>query len=399
MMLDKATLDFLRQHWDDDPLKLLLQQSRYPDVDIRMAAQQIEGRQQARQKWPSLWEKDDFLYPPKLNREQSSSEKAAKHKAAIISHLGIVSPALADLTGGMGIDSLFFAQECSKVDYVERDAMLVGTMRENVKALGCDNLACHHADGMEWVSEHYDILYLDPARRDENGHKVKAFESCEPNILLHLDLLKSHCRYLVVKASPMIDIDLALSQLRDVKEVHIVAVDGECKEVLFVMDFAAPASQQGPLFCCADIRASRVHHNSFTREEENEAAVSFATSAKHYLYEPHAALMKGGAYKLLCRWYGIEKLARNTHLYTSDTLVDDFPGRVFEILEEVSLSAKELKKILPDGRCHLLCKNYPVTTAQLQKKLRLSEGGTHHLIATRLGERPTAFLCRHKITE
>lgn len=398
-MLEPATLNFVRQHWDDDPLKLLLQQSRHPDVDVRMAAQQIEGRQQARQKWPSLWEREEYLYPPKLNREQSSSEKAAKHKADIIAQLGLERPTLADLTGGMGIDSLFLAQVCSKVDYVERDAMLVELMEENVQASGCSNLFCHHSDGMEWVREQYDIIYLDPARRDENGHKVKAFESCEPNILQHLDLLKSHCRYLLVKASPMIDTDLAISQLSNVRDVHIVAVDGECKEVLFVMDFTEQESMKEPRFHCYDIRPTRTLHNSFTREEENDAIVTVASSAKRYLYEPHSALMKGGAYKLLCQWFNIEKLARNTHLYTSDILIEDFPGRVFEILEEVSLSTKELKKILPDGRCHLLCKNYPVTTAQLQKKLRLTEGGTNHLIATRLGEKPTAFLCQHRIME
>lgn len=395
-MLSSTTLDFVRQHWNDDPLQLLLQRGRYPDVDMNMAAQQIEGRRQARSKWPTLYEHPDIVYPPKINREQSSSEATARLKALIVSQQGRHG-SLADLTGGFGIDTLEFAEYFAQTDYVEQDSQLTEIAHHNFQVMGRNNVTCHCADGIEWIKKerrHFDAIYLDPARRDSHGRKVQAFEDCTPNILDNLALLRDSCDTLIVKASPMIDIHTASKQLDEVEEIYIVALSGECKEVLFVVR----RPKEEVRFHCIDIIGENTHHLTFTLSEESASEVRFTQEIGKYLYEPNAALMKGGAFRSICRWFPVEKLARNTHLYSSQEWLPEFPGRSFEVLKTLPLTAKAIGQNLPEGRCHLLCKNYVMSTAELQKRLRLKEGGDLHLIATRLGEHLVGILCK-KIQE
>lgn len=388
-MLNAATIEFIRQHLDDDPVKLLLQQSRYPEVDMPMAAQQIEGRRQALDKWPSLARNEQFIYPPKLNREQSSSETTARYKAALIP----TCSNLADLTGGMGIDSLFFATRAKKVHYCEMNAELCQLSQNNFSILGHNNILSHCGDSIAWIETQppMDFIYIDPARRGSHGQRVQAFEDCTPNLLQHLNLLRSRCSTLIVKASPMIDLHLAMKQLQQVAEIHIVAVKGECKEVLFLL-------QDAPDPCtihCVDIHPNHTFHNCFTLEEEQAATPLFAQQIEAYLYEPHTALMKGGAYHSLCQWYNVQKLAPSSHLYTSSRFIPDFPGRIFAVESTLSLKTKEVARLIPNKKIHLLAKNYPISTDDLRKKLKLQEGGDHHLIATTLASKPLGILCRH----
>ncbi len=382
--MTKEFIDFVKSNEDEDTARLLLSAARYPDIDMPLAVQQIEGRRTAREKWPSLLECEEFLYPPRLNREQASSDETALHKA------GLAHGRVADLTGGMGVDSIAFARRAEEVDYVERDEQLCRMMEHNSKALGLENIRVHCADSMEWLAaegRRFDLLFIDPARRSATGRKVAAFEDCTPDILKHLELLRSRCRRLMVKASPMIDIDLACRQLGDVAEVHVVSVKGECKEVLFV--------------CGAHDGETRIHcivrgdyKCNFTRSEEAAAEPRYCTAVGQYLYEPDAALMKGGPFNLICQWKNLEKLAPNTHLYTSDALVGDFPGRTFRVLHEVKPSRKAVAEAIPDGRAHVVTRNYPVAAAELQKQLGLKEGGGRFVIATTLGSHRTGFICQ-----
>lgn len=381
-LAEREITAFAREHEDEDTARLLLSAGRYPGVDMAAAVQQIEGRRTARVKWPSLLECEGFLYPPRLNREQASSDETALHKA------GLAHGRVADLTGGMGVDSIAFARRAEEVDYVERDEQLCRLMEHNSKALGLENIRVHCADSMEWLAadgRRFDLLFIDPARRSATGRKVAAFEDCTPDILQHLALLRSRCRRLMVKASPMIDIDLACRQLGDVAEVHVVSVKGECKEVLFV--------------CGAHDGESRIHcivggdyTCDFTRSEEAAAEPHYCTAVGQYLYEPDAALMKGGPFNLICQWMNLEKLAPNTHLYTSDTLVGDFPGRTFRVLHEVKPSRKAVAEAIPDGRAHVVTRNYPVAAADLQRQLGLKEGGDRFVVATTLGTRRLALV-------
>lgn len=395
---EREILAFAREHKDEDTARLLLGASRYPGIDMQAAVQQIEGLRTAREKWPSLLECEDFLYPPRLNREQSSSEATAHYKAQLLTSATNV----VDLTGGMGVDTLAFAKVACRVDYVERDPALCALMERNLRALGVGNVAVHSADSIEWLSNNSELitpnsaLYIDPARRSATGRKVAAFEDCTPNILEHLPLLRS-CGRLLVKASPMADIDLACRQLGCVDEVHVVAVKGECKELLFLCGGEAAE----PRIVCAGlngIKALKAPNGlsalSFTRSEEAAAEPRYCAAVGRYLYEPDPAVMKAGPFALVGQRYGLAMLARNSHLYTSDTPVEGFPGRRFEVLAELKLSRKAVLAAIPSGTAHVVVRNYPVDAAALQRQLGLREGGDLFVVATTVGTRKAGFLCK-----
>lgn len=416
--MTREFIDFVLEHKDDDTARLLFSAARYPDIDVPAAVQQIEGMRTAREKWPSLLQCEAFEYPPRLNREQASSEATAQYKASLLGPLSrkvekskselllhedsstreFVGLKVVDLTGGMGIDSIAFARTGVAVDYVERNPQLCALMERNCKALGLSNVSVHCADSMEWLATNSELitptsaLYIDPARRSETGRKVAAFEDCEPDILKHLPSLRSH--WLLVKASPMIDIDLACRQLGNVSEVHIVAVGGECKEVLFLCGSAATETR----IVCGNLVNQSIPSTTtfryFTRAEEAAAVPRFCQTVGRYLYEPDATLMKGGPFNLICHWFTLEKLARNTHLYTSDERVGEFPGRTFEVLCEMKLARKAVAAAIPEGKAHVVVRNYPVEAATLQRQLGLKEGGDLFVVATTIGARHTAFLCR-----
>lgn len=390
MSIDTEILQFARTHRDEDPLKLLLQQKKYPQMDMRKVVQQIEGQRQASTKWPTLALCDEFLFPPKLNREQSSSEATARYKAQLVTSWG--GDTVADLTGGMGIDSLFMAKVTETVDYCEHNEELCQLTAYNFSILQQNNIRCHSGDSLEWLKNEtdtiYNTIYIDPARRDDKGHKVAAFEDCTPNILDNLALFLNHCKHLLVKASPMIDIHSALQQLGDVSDVHIVALGGECKEVLFCIDNNINRETR---IHCVELRGD-FSPVVFTLTEEENAKASFATQMGKYLYEPHATLMKSGCFNCISQWFGIKKLARNTHLYTSDTFLENFPGRTFQVLQEVK--PKDVTRLISERKAHVVTRNYPTEAAVLQKKLGLKEGGDIFVIGSTIGSRPTLWLCR-----
>lgn len=406
-LAQRETMTFAREHEGEDTARLLLSAARYPDIDMPLAVQQIEGRRTAREKWPSLLECDDFLYPPRLNREQASSEAVAAVRVdAFIETVDIGTGYVpengtlcaADLTGGMGIDAFALAKVCKEVDYVEQDANLCSLMEHNRHVLKAENLHVHHADCIEWLRQQaeqqkvFDLIYLDPARRDTHGRKMVGFDSCTPNILEHMPLLRRCCRSLLVKASPMIDIDLGCRQLKQVSNVFVIARHGECKEVTFMCE----KDQQPTLIHShvADDEHDTTQNFCFTRKEEAAAELRLAEEMGRYLYEPNVAVMKAGPFAMLTEEYDVDALASNTHLYTSNELVDDFPGRIFQVIQELPLNRKAIQGILPDGKAHVITRNFPVDAATLQKQLGLREGGDLFVIATTLGTRRTGFLCQ-----
>lgn len=394
-MIDTALIDYAVLHRDDDVARLLLKGG---NIDLPLVAQQIEGWRTARDKWPTLARCDKVWYPPRLNREQSSSEATARYKAALFVKPG---ETMADLTGGMGIDCLFATRAGATTDYVERDEKLCEAMRHNLAALSIDGCVAHCADSMDWIKQSaqiYDTIYIDPARRDSNGGRVWAFEDCTPNLIENLDLLMSHCRQLVVKASPMIDLATARKQIgQHLCKINIVAIKGECKEVLFV---CTRENNGDILTSCinidAPLRAESFVGRAFDYydSEESAAMATYCTDVEQYLYEPHAALMKGGAYSLIGERYSLAKLSRNTHLYTSQQIVEDFPGRIFEIISPTPLSVKSIKKAIPDGRAHVVCRNYPIGASALQNQLHIKEGGDIFVFATTIGTKKSGLVCR-----
>lgn len=398
----REIIAFTREHQDEDTARLLLSAARYPSIDMPAAVQQIEGLRTAREKWPGLLQCEDFLYPPRLNREQASSEVTALHKAALyFLTSGTTCPKplrIADLTGGMGIDTFALAgwgaEEHTEVDvdYVEQNPELCELAQHNSQALGLNNVRVHCSDSLDWLRQqdrHFDLLFIDPARRDKQGRKVSAFEDCTPDIIAHRELLLSKGKEMMVKASPMIDITLGADQLHNVSDIYIIAVHGECKEVLFLCG----QTDGEPRIHCHNLHHGEVDDFVFTREAEVQAQATYASEMKKYLYEPHAALMKAGPFKLLSQREKVDKLARNTHLYTSDCFIPHFPGRIFSDLAEVRLTRKEIQERIPDGKAHVVTRNYPVAAADLQRQLGLKEGGDKYVVATTVGSRPCGFLC------
>lgn len=397
--MDEASVTFLRTHREADPTTLLLQAHRYPEVDMKWVAQQIEGWRMARIKWVTWADTEDIVYPPRLNREQSSSETTALYKASLVAGTTAV-----DLTGGMGVDTWALAQRGYVVDYVERDTMLCDTTRHNMSCLlpGAA-VRCHAADSLLWIAQQggcYDLMYIDPARRDVSGHKVYAFDACQPDVVAALPRLLSHCHTLLIKASPMIDVQQALRQLAVVTAVHVVAVRGECREVLFVCNPSGGVAE--PVLHSVDLNPVRQphcllpdirYHNAFTPSAEAAAPLLLCSAVGRYLYLPHAALLKAGAFRSLCSWYGVEKLGRNTHLYTADHVVTDFPGRCLRVVQPLTMNNKDVRRAIPDGRCHVVSRNYPLSAAEVQAKYKLKEGNDRYLVTTRLGDKPVGLLC------
>ena len=398
MTTDSATImAFASGHLGDDVATLLLNREKYPGVDMNLAVQQIEGMRQATEKWPSLAASCCFLFPPRLNREQSSSEATAKLKCKIVAPLLPAGATMADLTGGMGIDTLAFSTIAgSSICYVEKEAQLCELMSFNAKATGHSNIAVVNGDSMEWLASRerrFDLIFIDPARRSKIGSKVSAFEDCTPDILENMDLLRSRCDLLMVKASPMVDIDKAVVQLGEVREVHVVALKGECKELLFV---CGKRAGEATIVChnILDNRNTCEETFTLTRSSEASAEVFWSDSVRRYLYEPNAALLKAGAFRSVGERWGLAKLDHNTHLYTSDRLVEDFQGRIFAVIGEVKLRKREIAEAIPEGRAHVVTRNYPVEASSLQKSIGLKEGGELYVVATTVAGRKMGMLCR-----
>ena len=298
----------------------------------------------------------------------------------------------------MGIDTFALAGWGAEdpveveIDYVEQNPELCELTQTNAKVLGLNNVHVHCCDSLEWLqqqSRSYDLIFIDPARRDKQGRKVAAFEECSPDIVSHQEALLSKGNEIMIKASPMIDISLGVAQLRNVSDIFVIAVHGECKEVLFLCG----QSDAEPRIHCHHIHHGEVDDYAFSRDEETNTQACYASEVRKYLYEPNAALMKAGPFKLLSQTEKVEKLARNTHLYTSDSYMQHFPGRVFSVLAEIRLTRKEIQKWVLDGHAHVVTRNYPMEAATLQRQLGLKEGGDIYIIATTVGSRPCGFLC------
>ena len=377
-MMDAATRDFIRRHAGDDVRSLALQAARYPEVDMRMAVTQIEGRRLAMAKLPAWAAVEEVVYPVRLSMEQCSSEATARYKASLVEGVR-----LADLTGGFGIDCSYMAERFDETTYVERNAELCRIAKHNFALLG-KSIRVVHAESEETLAvlPHQDWIFVDPARRDGAGNKVVSLSDCEPDVCRLESLLLQRASRIMVKCSPMLDISLAMSELKSVNEVHVVAANNECKELLLVL--GSEARGEVPIHAI-NLQGERTQRFVYTAQEEAGAVCHYTATLGNYLYEPNSALMKAGCYRLPAVRWGLSKLHRNTHLYTSDTLVSDFPGRVFKVEKVCGFGKKELKA-LGCKRANLSVRNFPEHVDVLKKRLKISDGGSVYLFATTLDD-------------
>lgn len=494
-IMNQATLDFIRQHQDDDVRQLAFLGSKYPEVDMPFALDQIRGRKMARVKLPRWASIDGIIYPPHISMEQCSSEQTALYKAELAARLLGLSPSssengeekekesenasnlhlseicefagkgavdsefakneatckkqqilteleenvneikeephegdfseeigFVDLTGGFGVDFSYIASRLGvKSMYVERQAHLCEAAKENFGRLGLKNAIVKNGDGIEvlhsfaskkeaaasdslGITEDQSqsllktklglkLIFIDPARRDDAGNKVVSLKDCTPDVTLLQEEMLSKADYVIIKLSPMLDWHRAVSELNCVKEVHIISVNNECKELLLVLS----ARNMGNLriYCVND--AQSFVCDELDMESSSVKIAPFTLEEMQYLYEPNASLMKAGCFGVLSERYDARMLSKNSHLFVSREPIAVFPGRSFRIIAVSSFNKKELKRHLSGiTKANIAIRNFPLSVAELRKRLKLKDGGETYIFATTLSDESHVLVITEK---
>ena len=450
--MNQATQDFIRQHQDEDVRQLAFLGSKYPEVDMPFALDQIRGRKMARVKLPRWASLEGIIYPPHISMEQCSSESTALYKAELAARLlslpasssGIEMKAeneieFVDLTGGFGVDFSYIAARLGvKSMYVERQVHLCEAAKENFERLGLKNAIVKNGDGIEVLHSFlpkkddaastddslgitYDqprsllktnlglkIIFIDPARRDDAGNKVVSLKDCTPDVTVLQEEMLSKADYVIIKLSPMLDWHRAISELSHVREVHIISVNNECKELLLVLsarnmgDMEA-SSADGEVKHAGNLSIYCVNDaQSFVCDESDmeTSPVKIAPSTleeMQYLYEPNASLMKAGCFGVLSGRYDARMLSKNSHLFVSQAPIEAFPGRSFRIIAVSSFNKKELKRHLSGiTKANIATRNFPLSVAELRKRLKLKDGGETYIFATTLSDESHVLVITEK---
>ena len=445
--MNQATQDFIRQHQDDDVRQLAFLGSKYPEVDMPFALDQIRGRKMARVKLPRWASLEGIIYPPHISMEQCSSESTALYKAELAARLlGLpVSSSFSeeigfvDLTGGFGVDFSYIAARLGvKSMYVERQAHLCEAAKENFERLGLKNAIVKNGDGIEVLHSFlpkkddaasaddslgitYDqplsllktklglkLIFIDPARRDDAGNKVVSLKDCTPDVTVLQEEMLSKADYVIIKLSPMLDWHRAISELSHVREVHVISVNNECKELLLVLsarnmgDMEA-SSADGEVKHAGNLRIYCVNDaQSFVCDELDmeSSPVRIAPPVleeMQYLYEPNASLMKAGCFGVLSGRYDARMLSKNSHLFVSQAPIEAFPGRSFRIIAVSSFNKKELKRHLSGiTKANIATRNFPLSVAELRKRLKLKDGGETYIFATTLSDESHVLMITEK---
>ena len=429
-----TTSEFVKQFRQADPRKLALQASRYPDVDMPYALNQIQGWQTALRKLPSWAACDGVVYPPHLNMEQCSSEATARYKQQVARRWAERIPnasrtSMTDLTGGFGVDFSFTSRCFDCATYVERNASLCEVVGANLPRLGIRNaqVKCAEAEAVLEQTEPQTMIFLDPARRDEHGAKTVLIADCTPDVCQLLPSLMQKSQFVMLKLSPMLDWHKAIVDLDGkVREVHIVSVDGECKELLLVL--ASDGKPEVQVFC-VDIQSRPDSEGQYPRSEfvysiggEAEpqptnstfniqhsklpSATNLTLNIEHltlninnstFLFEPNASVMKAGCFDEIARAYGVSAISRNSHLFLSDHETDGFPGRTFAIDAVTTMNKRQLRQTLSGMKqANIAVRNFPLSVAELRKRLKLSDGGDTYIFATTTSEGDHILMLTHK---
>ena len=384
--VNQSTLDYIRQHADEDVRQLALRGHKCPDVDLQYALEQIAGRQKARTKLPSWAAIDGIVYPPHLSMEQCSSEVTARYKASIAGKGAL----FVDLTAGFGVDMALISQGFQKAVHVERQPQLCAISSENFRLLGLNHIEVFCGDGVAYLHtmRHADLLFIDPARRDVHGGRTYDISDCTPNVLEILDEMLEKADRVMIKLSPMLDWRKAVADLGKVNEVHIISVDNECKELLLIL-----SKTKKPLrvFCVNNDECFEVVEGISSQPRP-------LPQDMRYLYEPNASVMKAGCFDLIEQRFGVVQLERNSHLFVSDKEILGFPGRQFLIEKRTSMNKRELKATLADvDQANITVRNFPMSVAELRKRLKLKEGGDVYIFATTISDEGHQLLvCRKK---
>lgn len=433
-MLTKEEINFILENRGGNTTKLLLSKSKR-DINLPLCAKCIEGRKKVEKKIPLWYNCNSIAYTHPLSVEQCSSQLTAQYKQQLIKKICSTSTTInssynsgsksnsaqeintVDFTGGMGVDSFFISQIANHHYYIERNAELCQTTEYNFSQLGAKNITVINKEVTieqkelfaSLATKNISLIYIDPARRSKTNNKVVSIKEYEPNILELLEPFFSISRYILVKVSPMEDIKLNLSLLPQTKEIYVIAVDNECKELLFLLE-ANSLLKEDSLNSGEDTKISAVNLSSkehktesltenlneqisrdlhkcfsFTLTQENNAVATYTSELGAYLYEPSKALLKSGAYKLISSHYGVDKLALSTHLYTSNELKEEFLGKIYSIKEVIEFNKKSIKAVAKHyPNADITARNFPLDTNGIKKLSGIKDGGSHHIFATTL---------------
>ncbi|MEY4931611.1 MAG: hypothetical protein RI909_2335 [Bacteroidota bacterium] len=385
--------NYLIAHEYDDERALVLKQKEVDGIPSSLIASQLSGRRKAKAKLPTWYKTKGMVYPPSVNLEQCSSEATAAFKVSVITSMISPKRIMVDLTGGFGVDAFFFSNAFDSVHYTEPNTELFEITKHNHHQLGASNITHHCLSAEAFVQQAkvaFDLVYIDPSRRDEHARKVHKLADCTPDITALQSVLLQKSRFILLKASPLLDIQQGLREMQHVKKVFVVSVNNKCKELLFLAEQGfdgEPLIEAIDLFENGGVRSSFL----FSLADEKKAEASIG-EPDHYLYEPNASVLKSGAFKLIAEKFGLTKLDVNTHLYTSAEIIASFPGKVFRI-ECLNPDSAQLKTILPDSKVNIVSRNYPLTPDEIKKKLRLRDGGFVYLIGFSSSRKKHLALC------
>jgi len=376
---------YIRQHTAQPVTQLALQKNPFPDVEWTEILNQIAARQRAKDKLPTWYAAENIVYPSKISVEQTSSENAALYKSGLV-----LGESLIDLTGGFGIDDYFFSKKVANVTHCELNADLSAIAEHNFKTLGADNLQCIPGDSLntlQQLDKQWDWLYADPARRSDTKGKVFMLKDCLPSVP---DLLSTYFKYtsnILIKTAPLLDITAGLAELHFVKTIHIVAVNNEVKELLWVLQRGYTGT---PNLVAANL--TKDGKDVFETSYDNDAEALYGLPKK-YLYEPNSAIMKSGAFDAVGNHYKLEKLHKHSQLYTSDTLID-FPGRRFTINHILPYQKAEMKQYIEGKKMNVTARNFPLQVTDIQKKWKIKDGGdTYAFFTTNSNNEKVVLLC------
>ena len=414
--MNQATAAFIQENADGDVRQLALRGTKDPEVDLTFALDQIAGRQTARKKLPSWAAVEGIVYPPHLSMEQCSSEQTARYKAEMAGR----GQRMVDLTGGFGVDFSFIAQGFSEAVYVERQPALCDIARQNFDVLGLRQAKVVCADSEDYLRQMapVDLIYIDPARRDSHGGRTYGISDCTPDVVALMPLLIEKADRVIIKLSPMLDWRKAVEDLGEqyVGRVHIVSVGNECKEMVVETKTHPRPLPVGrgvitPIACVNILSDDYIQtfHSALPSSSNNVVEALLSCSGNYSppfregpgvglcLYEPNASIMKAGCFAELSQHFGIAPIATNSHLFVSADMVNDFPGRTFQIDAVTSLNKRELKeKIGGLTQANITVRNFPLSVAELRKRLKLSEGGSTYIFATTLANGEKVLLICHK---
>lgn len=376
--MDKSLLsaeiqEFINSNITADVAKLALQKNKFPNTDWTSILNQVAAKQKSKIKLPTWFETPNIIYPSKISVEQTSSEKTAEYKSKLVS-----GAALIDLTGGFGVDDFYFARNVKEVIHCEINEELSQIVAHNLEQLEVKNIRCVSGDStqiLKDLNQEFDWIYIDPSRRNDAKGKVFMLKDCLPNVPELLDFYFGFSSNIMIKTAPILDIAAGLSELKNVKSIHIVALENEVKELLWILEKNYSAQIQ-----MMTVNLTKESAEEFSFEYANPSDPDYG-QIKKYLYEPNAAIMKSGGFDAIANQFEVEKLHQHSHLYTSDNLID-FPGRIFEVQQQLEYNKHSMKAALENKKANITTRNFPETVENIRKKWKIKDGGNLYCFFT-----------------